>query len=80
MGVPVRPAPSGDGRDARAPQNSTAHASSRLAVHYHAAGHDRLIVGIGLARTVSDMDIILYARSRGAVILTWNHKHLMLEL
>lgn len=35
------------------------------------------MVGIDLAKTVSDTEIILFARSRDAVILTWNHKHFM---
>jgi len=38
-------------------------------------GHDILSVGVDLAKTVSDNEVILYARAREAVIVTWNHKH-----
>jgi predicted nuclease of predicted toxin-antitoxin system len=48
-----------------------------LASHYQTAGHSVLMVGIDLAKTVSDNEIILFARSRDAIILTWNHKHFM---
>ena len=48
-----------------------------LADYYQAAGHGVLMVGIHLAKTVTDLEILLYARAQGAIILTWNHKHFM---
>jgi len=48
-----------------------------LAALYRSMGHEVLLVGIDLAKNVSDGEVLLFARSRDAVIVTWNHKHFM---
>jgi hypothetical protein len=48
-----------------------------LASQYRAAGHEVLLVGIDLAKNVSDREVLLFARAQDAVIVTWNHKHFM---
>jgi hypothetical protein len=51
------------------------NAPRSLASFFQQQRHDILSVGVDLAKTVSDNEVILFARAHEAVIVTWNHKH-----